>query len=240
MSHRFDDHDEWLEADGLGGFASGTVSGRRTRRYHALLLAAASPPTGRIVLVNGFDAWIRVGDVSYSLSSQSYVPGVVHPDGHRRIESFEPEPWPRWTFRLENGLVVAQEIFVPHETPAVAVRWQWVERPGDGTGEQVSLHVRPFLSGRDYHSLHHENPAFRFEAETAGDRVPWPAYAGSALVSQLFLCRRSGPRSRLGRRPRLARRVRMEPCPGRRGLAAGGRRSCRLAVARWRVGTRAL
>ena len=47
---------EWLETDGLGGFASGTVSGIRTRRYHALLLAATTPPTGRMVLVNGFDA----------------------------------------------------------------------------------------------------------------------------------------------------------------------------------------
>src|SRR5215208_5336091 len=49
---------EWLEADGLGGFASGTVGGVRTRRYHALLLTATTPPTGRFVLVNGFDAWV--------------------------------------------------------------------------------------------------------------------------------------------------------------------------------------
>jgi len=50
---------EWLEADGLGGFASGTATGIRTRRYHALLLTATTPPTGRMVLVNGFDAWIE-------------------------------------------------------------------------------------------------------------------------------------------------------------------------------------
>ena len=49
---------EWLEADGLGGFASGTAAGIRTRRYHALLLTATTPPTGRVVLVNGFDAWV--------------------------------------------------------------------------------------------------------------------------------------------------------------------------------------
>ena len=53
---------EWLEADGLGGFASGTVSGIRTRRYHALLLTALTPPTGRLVLVNGFDAWVDTPD----------------------------------------------------------------------------------------------------------------------------------------------------------------------------------
>src|SRR5262249_2666863 len=44
-----DTRDEWLEADGLGGFASGTVCGIRTRRYHAILLAATSPPAGRVV-----------------------------------------------------------------------------------------------------------------------------------------------------------------------------------------------
>ena len=53
-----DERTEWLEADGLGGFASGTTSGLRTRRYHALLLTATTPPTGRMVLVNGLDAWI--------------------------------------------------------------------------------------------------------------------------------------------------------------------------------------
>src|SRR3954453_17787020 len=53
------DHTEWLEAHGLGGFASGTTSGIRTRRYHALLLTAQTPPTGRVVLVNGLDAWVE-------------------------------------------------------------------------------------------------------------------------------------------------------------------------------------
>ena len=51
-----DDVREWLEADGLGGFASGTVSGIRTRRYHALLLTATTPPTGRVVAVSS-SAW---------------------------------------------------------------------------------------------------------------------------------------------------------------------------------------
>ena len=51
-----DDRTEWLEADGLGGFASGTTLGVRTRRYHALLQAATTPPTGRMVLVNGLGA----------------------------------------------------------------------------------------------------------------------------------------------------------------------------------------
>src|ERR1700746_3659175 len=76
---------EWLEADGLGGFASGTTSGIRTRRYHALLLTATTPPSGRVVLVNGFDAWVTLGNNTYWLSSQRYFPNVVSPDGASRL-----------------------------------------------------------------------------------------------------------------------------------------------------------
>src|SRR5690349_13696242 len=87
---------EWLETDGLGGFASGTVSGIRTRRYHALLLAATTPPTGRIVLVNGFDAHVETPAGNFALSSQLYTPDVTHPDGAQRIVAFSHEPWPGW------------------------------------------------------------------------------------------------------------------------------------------------
>jgi predicted glycogen debranching enzyme len=164
---------EWLEADGLGGFACGTVVGLRTRRYHALLLVATTPPTGRFVLVNGLDAWVDTKAGRFALSSQHYGPDVVHPDGERHLEAFGAEPWPRWTYRLEGGTRVEQELFVPHGTPAVAIRWRLLEGP-----RRATLRVRPFLSGRDYHSLHHENPAFRFDAEVNGERVAWRPYAG--------------------------------------------------------------
>ena len=68
---------EWLEADGLGGFASGTSTGIRTRRYHALLLTAATPPAGRLVLVNDFDAWKKTPAGRFALSSQNYAPGEI-------------------------------------------------------------------------------------------------------------------------------------------------------------------
>src|SRR5206468_3815463 len=73
---RYDGDAEWLEADGLGGFASGTVSGIRTRRYHALLLVATKPPTGRYAMVQGLEAWVETASGSYALSCQRYAPDV--------------------------------------------------------------------------------------------------------------------------------------------------------------------
>ncbi len=167
---------EWIEADGLGGFASGTVSGTRSRRYHALLMTATTPPAGRVVLVNGFDAWVETPSGTFALSSQRYAPDVIHPDGASRIESFEYEPWPKWRFRLTDDLVVEQEIFVRPGESAVFMSWRL-----DGA-ENVRLFVRPFFSGRDFHSTHHENGAFRFEAEQSGERCVWRPYDGLPSV----------------------------------------------------------
>jgi predicted glycogen debranching enzyme len=160
---QIDDRTEWLEADGLGGFASGTTSGIRTRRYHALLLPATTPPTGRIVLVNGVDVWLETKGGSFALSSQRYAPGVVHPDGARRIVSFSRDPWPTWEFEADDGTRIRHEIVVPYCSGSTVLTWDVIRAAGP-----VTLRVRPFLSGRDYHSMHHENGAFQFEPAAPG------------------------------------------------------------------------
>src|SRR5687768_13073227 len=156
---------EWLEADGLGGLASGMATGIRTRRYHALLLAAITPPTGRFVLVNGFDAWIETDKGRLPISSQYYAPDVLHPDGATRIEAFVAQPWPQWIFRLPDGTRIEQEIFVSKGEPLTLLRWNVL-----GPTKNLKLCVRPFLSGRDYHGLHKTNSAFCFEANVCPDR----------------------------------------------------------------------
>jgi predicted glycogen debranching enzyme len=175
------DSAEWLEADGLGGFASGTTTGIRTRRYHALLLTAAAPPAGRIVLVNGFEAWIETGRGKSYLSSQRYAPDIVYPDGIARLKEFELRPWPRWRFELGDNLAVEHDLFVPYRESAVILRWRLVGDPG----AKAKLSVRPFLSGRDFHSTHHENNTFRFDPALGGDRVRWKPYKDiPAVVAQ--------------------------------------------------------
>jgi predicted glycogen debranching enzyme len=181
-----DERTEWLEADGLGGFASGTTAGPRTRRYHALLLASRTPPTDRMVLVNGLDAWVEGGEGSEAgaereyLSRQRYAPDVLAPERPAAVESFRHEPWPTWAYRLRGGARIEQELFVLRGLPLVAVRWRLI-----GETVPTTLSVRPFLSGRDYHALHHANPAFRFEHVAAGERLWWNPYAGVPGIGAL-------------------------------------------------------
>jgi predicted glycogen debranching enzyme len=176
------DTHEWLEADGLGGFTSSTTSGVRTRRYHALLLTATTPPSSRMVLVNGFDAWIEVDEKLFWLSSQRYAPDVVTPN--ESLESFQFQPWPLWRFRFTEEIWLDHEIFVPRGQSMVVLSWRLCGR----INQSFSLSVKPFLSGRDFHATHHENGLFRFEPSASADRLRWKPYPGVPAV----VCRSRG------------------------------------------------
>jgi len=171
---------EWLETDGFGGFASGTATGIRSRRYHALLLTATTPPSGRMVLVNGFDALVETPAGSFELTSQYYSPDVMAGTGAQRIKRFTAEPWPCWTFELEDGTRIGQEVVVPRASQLTLVCWRLLNER-----KAVRLFVRPFLSGRDYHNLHKENSTFRFEASVEAERVTWNPYSGVPSVIAL-------------------------------------------------------
>lgn len=176
------DTHEWLEADGLGGFANSTTSGVRTRRYHALLLTATTPPSSRMVLVNGFDAWIEAEEELFWLSSQRYAPDVLTPN--ESLESFQFQPWPLWRFRISEEIWLDHEIFVPRGQSMVVLSWRLCGR----INQSFSLSVKPFLSGRDFHTTHHENKFFRFEPSESGDTLRWEPYPGVPAI----ICRSRG------------------------------------------------
>jgi predicted glycogen debranching enzyme len=174
-----DDSSEWLEADGLGGFASGTTSGIRTRRYHALLLVAAEPPADRRVLVSGFVAVLHTSRGSCEIWPQAYEGGWVT-GGDVLSAEFTRDPFPRWRLTTRLGAIVVVEIFVPHESPAVVLSCT-LETPL----AEARLVLRPLLCARDFHALHHENEVFRFEADRQGEALRFAPYPGVPAVFSL-------------------------------------------------------
>jgi predicted glycogen debranching enzyme len=161
---------EWLETNGRGGFASGTVAGATTRRYHALLLTARRPPSERVVLVNQVEDWLDIDGQVYPLATNLY-PGAIHPDGYLHCTSFELSPWPTWTYRI-GGAAVQRQVCCVQGRDLVLLRWSVKGTPR----RTIRLHVRPKLTGRDYHALHHENEVLRNEAEVHEGLVEWQPY----------------------------------------------------------------
>ena len=169
------EHGEWLETDGLGGFASGTTLGINTRRYHGLLVTALVPPAGRHVLVNDAAVWLESGGVRRALSCQRCSPGL----GGAPPQRFWSEPWPRFE-RSVDGVTFCQEVVMLHGLPLVLVSWRF-SRPLPGQ----QLVVRPLLTGRNFHALHHENAACRFEVEARGEQRVFHPYASLPAVVSL-------------------------------------------------------
>jgi predicted glycogen debranching enzyme len=165
---------EWLETNGLGSFACGTVAGASTRRYHAILCAATRPPVGRMVLVNNLEVALSDGKSRWELSTNLYPNDTVHPEGYRALGGFRLDPWPIWTWRV-GPFTVERELFMPHRAQATVVRFRV-------RGGPATLTVRPLLSGRDYHATHHENSTLSNRARIEDRVVAFEPYPGVPSV----------------------------------------------------------
>ncbi len=166
---------EWLETNGRGGFASGTVSGANTRRYHALLVTA-QPGANRLVLVNHVEEWLCFDGEQVPLSTNLY-PGTVYPQGYVHCTSFVPTPWPTWMYTYTRKKI-QRDILCVRDRDLVVVRWKFIGPKGGS----VALRVRPMLTCRNYHALHHENEQLSTHATITQGWVTWQPYGGLPSV----------------------------------------------------------
>jgi predicted glycogen debranching enzyme len=144
---------EWLETNGIGGFASSTISGAHSRRYHGLLVAAVEPPVGRAVLLSKFEEVLTIGGVNFALSANRY-PGAVYPEGFHFIKSFRLDPFPVWTYAVD-GVEVEKTVFMVYGENTTVVSYALKTQ---NPREEVSLELKPLLAFRDYHHLGQERP----------------------------------------------------------------------------------
>jgi predicted glycogen debranching enzyme len=141
---------EWLVTNGIGGFASGTVAGSLTRRYHGLLFAALRPPLGRTLLVSKLDETAAYDGREYRLSTNRWGGGTVDPLGHQLIERFRLEgTLPVWTYALGDALL-EKRVWMQHGANTTYVRYSLLRG-----SRSVELELRALVNYRDYHSTTH-------------------------------------------------------------------------------------
>src|SRR3954453_10390239 len=135
---------EWLVADGVGGYAMGTVAGLRTRRYHGLLAVAVDGPGARMLGLASLDPVLFIGQRMIRLGGHEWQDGSVAPDGFNHLDSFElRDGVPRWRWAVDNVIVEA-ELAMSHGRPLVGVHYRIVRAPAP-----VRLEIEALCTWRD-------------------------------------------------------------------------------------------
>jgi predicted glycogen debranching enzyme len=177
---RFDEliQKEWLVTNGLGGYASSTVLGVNTRKYHGLLVAALHPPGDRTVCLAKLDEEVYVGNNSYLLGANEFH-GKIFPQGYLFLKEFSLNPFPRYIYDVQD-VEVRKTIFMPKEKNAVAVKYNVLNR---GTAE-AKIRVYPLLTCRHFHSVidRWKNP-LNFSQQQNGGEVEVGFNAPKATVT---------------------------------------------------------
>jgi len=146
---------EWLVTNGIGGYASSTICGANTRRYHGLLVDSKNPPTQRHVLVSGIGECISERrDTCIEISANQY-PGTIHPQGHQYLTGFNRFPFPQTIYQV-GSQKIAKTIFMSYGSNTTIVEYENLGNQG------FNLGLTPFFVNRDYHGLFGAEAKYNF------------------------------------------------------------------------------
>ena len=169
-------HREWLESNGLGGFASSTIVGLNTRRYHGLLVAATKPAVGRFVLLSKLEETLLIDGKRFDLSANRY-PGITHPQGFRYLKQFRLDRFPVFTYEVE-GIEIEKSVFMIHGENSTVIHYELRKNNLLESLKNVLLEIRPLIAFRDYHGTTHENGAINPAVEERSGMASVTPYQG--------------------------------------------------------------
>ncbi len=163
---------QWLVANGLGGFASSTVVGANTSKYHGLLFASLKPPVERTLLLAKLEEEVRIGGETYLLGCNRTGTGI-YPEGYNYLHAFELRPFPTYTYAIKN-VILEKTVFMVRETNITIVRYTVYS----GSADPVRVRVTPLVNCRHYHHTVRKND-WSFNQETGQKSVVIEAYPGA-------------------------------------------------------------
>ncbi len=138
---------EWLITNGLGSYASSSVPGINTRKYHGLLIAALDPPGNRTVCFSKLDEDILVDEAVLRLGSTEFH-NVIYPEGYKLINEFSINPFPKYNYDLGN-MQVNKTIFMPKNKNAVIVKYRITNQ----NNSDATVRIYPLLTCKYYHTV---------------------------------------------------------------------------------------
>src|SRR3954447_17012525 len=135
---------EWIETNGLGGWAGSSITFANTRRYHGMLVAASPGRTERTVLVSKLDETINGTDLGANRFRDA-----IHPRGFEHLVSFRRGVFPVWEYAA-GGVTLRKAVVTPRGENLTIVLYEVLD-----CGAPFEMRLSPFVAGRDYHALIH-------------------------------------------------------------------------------------
>lgn len=145
-------HREWLETNGIGGYASSSILGCNTRKYHGLFVASIPKLHNKFVLLSKMEASYVVDGREIELSTNHY-PGALHPQGYQYLQSYSQDPCPSWIYEVE-GLKLKVSLMLVHGQDRLLLKYECLEAPQ----KLNHIKLKPFLAYRVNHELAKKNP----------------------------------------------------------------------------------
>jgi predicted glycogen debranching enzyme len=165
---------EWLVTNGIGGFASGTVAGMNTRRYHGLLVASLKPPVGRVMVLARLDELATLSGHDFALATNEWAGGTIAPRGDALLQSFQLDgTTPVFTYALGDGLL-QKRIWMTHGANTTYVTYELVRGRGP-----IRMVLTPIGGWRDFH-VHNVGATFKPRVEPVESGVRVEAYTGAS------------------------------------------------------------
>ncbi len=162
---------EWIVTNGLGGYASSTITGANTRRYHGLLVAALKPPAARTVMLSKLDEEVEVGGTTYRLGANEYESGTIYPDGYLFLERVELDGMiPTFVYRAAS-FQLSKTIWMEHGQNTTYIRYTL-----DAASEPIQLTLLPLCTYRDFHTEVRGSIEWHFGLEQHEGEVALTAY----------------------------------------------------------------
>ena len=169
---------EWLATNGIGGYASSSLAGANTRRYHGLLVAACKPPLGRTVILSKLEEEIRIEDQVYFLSANKY-PSIIYPQGYRHLVDFSDDPVATFNYAVHEDTVhIQKQIWMGYGTNTVYVQYTVTKAP-----EPLQISLSPFMAYKDYHTEQRRWGGFTGTTTVVSDAVAFVAYDGAIGIN---------------------------------------------------------
>jgi predicted glycogen debranching enzyme len=157
---------EWLVTNGIGGYASGTVSGILTRKYHGLLIAALKPPIERYLLISKFNEKVTVGGQTYNLFADRWADGAIEPQGYQHLVQFKLEgTTPVWTYGLGEA-ILQKRIWMKTGENTTYISYYLAQ-----SSQPVNLQIDAFANYRDHHQVTDKEVDLKVEAVEKGCSV---------------------------------------------------------------------